>query len=100
MAGTSTPHLATRRSHGQEQERQCKLAPIYLTIYLGLLTRFTVPLRPRPQSRADAYTDGTLVLVGGDTDVTACEDVEIAAFSAPVVEGSGERYNTLTPAKR
>lgn len=51
VAKLDIPHLATRRSHGQESEHQCKLASPYLTIYLGLLTRFTVPLRLRPHAR-------------------------------------------------
>jgi hypothetical protein len=53
------------------------------------------------EARREAYTEGTLVLIGDNTDVTDCEDVEIAAFSAPlVVEDFATHRDDLAPPKK
>ena len=53
-------HLATFRRCDQEEKSQCKLAASYLTIYLGLLTAFAVPLHLRPPFTAGAPADRAL----------------------------------------
>ena len=57
MAKLGIPHSATSRRRGQESKSHCKLATPYLTIYLGLLTAFSVQLHLMTEfSGVPAYT--------------------------------------------
>ena len=67
-------HLATFLRRGQEEKNQCKLALPYLTIYLGLLTAFTVPLDLRPRSVDVAKSRIPTFLVGIDKSKLSDEE--------------------------
>lgn len=51
------------------------------------------------EAREAAFSEGTLELIVFKTEAVDCEDVEIAAFSAPVSEGCAAYCNVLTPVK-
>ena len=81
MAELGIPHLATSRRQGQESKSQCKLATPYLTMYLGLLTAFSVPLRPRPQIR-DVIDHGGAVPKRGIRSANAADREALPKWEA------------------
>lgn len=51
-------------------------------------------------ARENAFTEGNLVLIGDNTEVVDCDDVEIEAFSPPVVHCREGYSNVLTAPKK